>query len=86
MFEAVEFDPAGDSGHAGLVVAAPGEVAGFLRLAGAGPERKEDGAPEPHTAAEIIPSRAATGASARAKVLVLRQPRLVAQQGEAAIL
>src|ERR1022692_1845122 len=37
VLEAVEFDPAGDVGHAGLVVAAPGEVAGFLRLAGAGP-------------------------------------------------
>ena len=37
VFEAVELDPAGDAGHAGLVVAAPGEIAGFLRLAGAGP-------------------------------------------------
>lgn len=37
MFEAVELDPAGDAGHGWFVVAAPGEVAGFLRLAGAGP-------------------------------------------------
>jgi hypothetical protein len=37
VFEAVEFDPAGDVGHAWLVVLAPGEVAGLLRLAGAGP-------------------------------------------------
>jgi hypothetical protein len=37
VFEAVELDPAGDVGHAGLVVATPGEVAGLLRFAGAGP-------------------------------------------------
>ena len=37
MFEAVEFDSAGDVGHAWLVVPAPGEVAGLFRLAGAGP-------------------------------------------------
>lgn len=37
MFEAVELDPAGDVGHAWLVVPAPGEVAGLFRLARAGP-------------------------------------------------
>jgi hypothetical protein len=37
VFEAVEFDSAGDVGHARLVVAAPGEVAGLPGLAGAGP-------------------------------------------------
>jgi hypothetical protein len=39
VFEAVEFDSAGDVGHGWLVVPAPGEVAGLLRLAGAGPAR-----------------------------------------------
>jgi hypothetical protein len=33
----VEFDAAGDAGHAWLVVLAPGEIAGLLRLARAGP-------------------------------------------------
>jgi hypothetical protein len=33
----MEFDSAGDVSDAGLVVAAPGEVAGLLGLAGAGP-------------------------------------------------
>jgi hypothetical protein len=37
VFEAVEFDSAGDVGHAWLVIPAPGEVAGLFRLAGAGP-------------------------------------------------
>ena len=37
VFEAVKFDSAGDVGHTELVVAAPGEVAGLLRLTGAGP-------------------------------------------------
>jgi hypothetical protein len=37
VLEAVELDPAGDAGHGWLVVTAPGEVAGFLGLAGAGP-------------------------------------------------
>ena len=37
VFEAVEFDSAGDVGHTWLVVPAPGEVAGLLRLTGAGP-------------------------------------------------
>ena len=37
VFEAVEFDSAGDVGHAWLVVSAPGEVAGLFRLAGTGP-------------------------------------------------
>jgi hypothetical protein len=36
-FEAVEFDSAGDVGHAWLVILAPGEVAGLFRLAGADP-------------------------------------------------
>jgi hypothetical protein len=39
VFEAVEFDSAGDVGHTWLVVPAPGEVAGLFRLAGAGPAR-----------------------------------------------
>jgi RHS repeat-associated protein len=39
VFEAVEFDSAGDVSHAWLVVCASGEVAGLLRLAGAGPGR-----------------------------------------------
>jgi hypothetical protein len=39
MFEAVELDSAGDVGHTRLVVPAPGEVAGLLRLARAGPPR-----------------------------------------------
>ena len=33
----MELDSPGDAGHAWLVVAAPGEVAGLLRLARAGP-------------------------------------------------
>ena len=33
----MEFDSAGDVGHAWLVVPAPGEVAGLFRLAGTGP-------------------------------------------------
>jgi hypothetical protein len=33
----MEFDSPGDVGHAWLVVPAPGEVAGLLRLARAGP-------------------------------------------------
>ena len=37
VFEAVEFDSAGDVGHAWLVIPAPGEIAGLFRLAGAGP-------------------------------------------------
>ncbi len=37
VFEAVEFDPAGDVGHSWLVIPAPGEIAGLFRLAGAGP-------------------------------------------------
>jgi hypothetical protein len=37
VFEAVEFDAAGDVGHAWLVVPTPGEVAGLFRLAGTGP-------------------------------------------------
>src|SRR6266496_55634 len=37
VFQAVEFDSAGDVGHAWLAVPAPGEIAGLLRLARAGP-------------------------------------------------
>jgi hypothetical protein len=37
VFEAVEFDSAGDVGHSWLVIPAPGEIAGLFRLAGAGP-------------------------------------------------
>jgi hypothetical protein len=37
VFEAVEFDSAGDVGHARLVVPAPGEIAGLPGLARAGP-------------------------------------------------
>jgi len=37
VFEAVEFDSAGDVGHTWLVVPPPGEIAGLFRLAGAGP-------------------------------------------------
>jgi hypothetical protein len=36
VFEAVEFDSAGDMGHTWLVVPAPGEIAGLPGLAGAG--------------------------------------------------
>jgi hypothetical protein len=37
VFEAVEFDSAGDVGHSWLVIPAPGEIAGLFRPAGAGP-------------------------------------------------
>ncbi len=36
VFQAVEFDSAGDVGHAWLAVPAPGEIAGLPGLAGAG--------------------------------------------------
>ena len=37
--KAVELDSPGDAGHTRLVVPAPGEIAGLLRLARAGPAR-----------------------------------------------